>query len=70
MAKQHPILQAITFALLYIVGMTVIDYFQGDVINFDLIKRHLFVGTMVSLAMYFGVFKRQADQKKDEENAG
>lgn len=70
MAKQHPILQAVTFALLYIIGMTGIDYLQGEVINFDLIKRHLFVGTMVAVAMYFIVFKRQAEKAGEEEEAG
>ncbi len=62
MAKRYPALQAVTFALLYLAGMTGIDYLQGEVINFDLIKRHVFVGTMVAIAMYFIVFRRQAEQ--------
>lgn len=66
MAKRYPALQAVTFALLYLAGMTGIDYLQGETINFDLLKRHVFVGVMVAVAMYFIVFKRQAEQTDQE----
>jgi len=69
MRKQYPILQGITFAVLYLIGMTVIDYLQGEHINFELVQKHIFVGIMVGVLMYYGVFKRQADKKKEEENA-
>ena len=67
MRKQFPILQGVTFAILYLVRMTGIDYLQGEHINFDLIQKHIFVGIMVGVLMYYGVFKRQAEKRDTEE---